>query len=506
MSAEPQEQIAGPMQVDSAPRARREAWIAAAAGALLALPSLLAYFVADDFVSLHSVTVTPPWRFLWSNWLGAVGEGGFYRPVFNWALGLCYLAGGLDPMPFRLLIIGVYAGNCALVVQLAARATGSSAGALAAGLFFAAHPAHHESIGWISSILEQLCAMFFLLSIAAFDRAARLDRGRRASRWLAVSVGMMALSLGSKEVGIMIPAVAALWDLCVLRASWGGPAWRRIWRRIRLWAPLAVLGLIYLGFRVLILGGLGGYGERHLRFGVIDNHLVHYLHFLLEPLPAPWLDRGAGGKALTVLAAGLLGLWALARTAGLPRWRGAALGLGWFFLSWLPASTLLRPQYLFQPSVGAAIVVGAVMGSLLDEARRRAQPGLAAALSFVSLLWLLHAGGALLSHLKLWEAGGQIAESVLRQSRELLREAPPRSVLLYEKLPVNIGVPVFQHGIAEALRLYLGREDIDALRLSAFGDLPRFVDPWRARFLSYDKGTLIDRTVEVRVGSGLAPQ
>jgi hypothetical protein len=72
--------------------------IPATVGLFLALPTLRSYFVADDFVSIYSVTVTPPWRYLYSNWLGAIGEGGFYRPVFNWVLGLCYLPMGLNPV------------------------------------------------------------------------------------------------------------------------------------------------------------------------------------------------------------------------------------------------------------------------------------------------------------------------------------------------------------------------------------------------------------------------
>jgi hypothetical protein len=481
-----------PRSEPETPRVRREALVAAAVGFLLGLPTLRDFFVADDFVSLYSVSVTPPWRYLWSNWLGVSGQGGFYRPVFNWALGLCYLVHRIDPVPYRLLLLGLFAANCALVVWLASRATLSAAGALAAGLFFAAHPVHHECIGWIGSILEQLCAFFFLLSIHWFDRAAR---GPARARSIGLSALMMALSLGSKEMGIVIPGVASLWDLFVLR---GRP-------RLRLWAPLWGLAAAYVALRFAVLGGLGGYGDKHLRFGAADNYLVHYLHFLLDPLPAPWLDRSAGGKALTVAAAGLVGLWALGRAAGLPRARGAWLGLGWFFAAWLPISTLLRPQYLFQPSVGVAIAVGAVFGALLDEARRRGQIGLAAALVLGGFLWMLTAGGALLGHLKLWESGGQTAESVLRQSQDLLRDAPQHTMVFYEKLPVNIGVPVFQHGIAEAVRLFLRRDDLDAERVGSFGELPALVDPWRARYFSYDEGTLRDRTAEIRARSGLAP-
>jgi hypothetical protein len=302
-------------------------------------------------------------------------------------------------------------------------------------------------------------------------------------------------------MGIAIPPVATLWDLCLHRGRWGGTLPRSALRRLRLWAPLWALGVAYVLFRLAILGGVGGYGDRHLRFGAMDNHLVHYIAFLLQPLPVPWLDLQGGGKALAVVAAALGGLWALWRVAGLPAWRAAPLALGWFAVTWLPVATLLRQQYMFLPSAGVAIGVAGVLGPLLDEARRRAQTGIALAVALGALLWLLHAGNALLGQLKRWEAGGQIAQGVLQQTGQLMGGGlPPQTQLVYEGLPVNIGVPVFQHGISEGLRLLYRRDDVEAFRLPSFKDLPAEVDPARARFLSYDKGVLRDRTVEVRSG------
>lgn len=452
-----------------------------AAGVLMAAPTLRSYFVADDLVSLHSVTVTAPWRYLYSNWLGFMGQGGFYRPVFNWLLGLCWLPFGLDPLPFRALQTLLFGANCALVAVLARRSSGSATGALLAGLFFAAHPVHAEAIGWISSILEQACALFFLLSILAFDR------GR-----IVASTLLMALSLGSKEMGIVVPPVALLWGLSLRRD-------RSVLRAV---LPLFILAGLYVAFRLAILGGMGGYGDRHLRFAAVDNNLVHYLGFMIEPLPALGLDRSAGGKSLAVVAAAFLGLAALWRVLELPRWKGVGLGIGWFFLAWLPVATLLRTQYLFLPSAGAAIALAGILGPLLEEARRKGQSAIRLAVALGAVLWLLAAGNALLGKLKVWEAGGQLVEAVLRQSRDLLGDGAPGAVVFYENLPVNIGVPVFQHGIGEGLRLYLGRQDVDARRLDRFEDLPSFVDPWRARFFRQDKGVLEDRTAAVRARLG----
>ncbi len=472
---------------------------------LLALPTLLSFFVADDFVSLYSVTTTPPWRYLYSNWLGAVGEGGFYRPVFNWVLGICYLPMGLNPVPFRLMLIALFSVNAALVAKVAWRATNSTVAALVAGLFFAAHPVHVEAIGWISALLEQLCALFFLLTVLSFDGAARRF-GRLPTRgWLALATGLMALSLGSKEMGITLPAVVIVWDLC-LYASWDANPWKAptvLWRAIRsrigLWLPMAALGIAYLAFRWAILGGIGGYGaEKHFRFGVMDNYLVHYIYFLLQPLPAAWLDRAAGGKALTVVLGALAGTAALWRASGLPRTKGIPLGIAWMAITWLPVSTLLRTQYMFLPSVGLAIIVGSLMGALLGRARKTGATALSSLLALAMLCWMLQAGNSLLGGLKKWEEGGQITHSVLTQTKEILGAAPAAKTLLFEGLPVNIGVPVFQHGIAESLRLYLGRDEISAARLPSFQQLPPSIDPMKSRFFRYRRGQLTEVTAEIR--------
>jgi hypothetical protein len=481
---------------DEAAWAARMAAAAFAVGVLLALPTLKSFFVADDFVSLHAATTLPPWRFLYSNWLGVIGEGGFYRPVFNWLMALCYLPLGLDPLPFRIVLIGLFGLNCALVVLLAHRATGSRAGTLLAGLFWAAHPVHAEAIGWIGSQLEQLCAFFFLLSVLAFDAATRRACGR--GRWLAASLGLMALSLGSKEMGIAIPPAVVLWDVLLRRQSWKEPGLRGAIGRLGLWAPYALVAAGYIGLRLAILGGVGGYGDRHTSFGVVDNHLVHYIYFLLQPLPSPWLDRGAGGKALVVVAAAMAALAALWRALELPRTQGVLLGLGWFAVTWMPVATLLRTQYMFLPSVGVALALGGLLGPLLDDARRRGQTALCLAAALAAALWVLYAGNALLAQLKLWEAGGQITRSVLEQSGPMLRRAPAGTVVYFEGLPVNIGVPVFQHGVGHALRLHLGREDLDAMRLPGFERLPAVLDLRIARFFSYKDGQLADRTAEVR--------
>ena len=482
------------------------AGVAFSVAVLLALPTLFSFFVADDFVSLYSVTTTQPWEYLYSNWLGRAGEGGFYRPVFNWGLGICYLPLGLNPLPFRLSVILLYGVNSALVVWIAHKATGSRAGAMVAGLVFAAHPAYGEAVGWISALLEQLCAVFFLSSVLFFDRAARKYPENNHRMALTLSVVCMALSLGSKEMGIVIPAIVVYWDWNLHRPRWGRRFIRGALSRIRLWLPFVVLALAYLAMRVTILGGIGGYGTaKHFNFGVADNHLVHYLYFLLDPLPTTWLDRSAGGKALTVALAAIVGAAGYWRFAGLPRCRGALLGGGWFLICWLPVSTLLRTQYLFLPSIGFAVAVGAVLGPLVDVGRHRESDAVRLLVGLGLLGWLLFAGNALLKQFKLWEAGGQITQSVLRQTPEVAGELESGAVIIYENLPVNIGVPVFQHGIQEGLRLYLNRADIEAMRVRSFRTLPSHVDPQRAYFLRYDKGLLRNKTGEVRGSLGEGP-
>jgi Flp pilus assembly protein TadD len=88
----------------------------------------------------------------------------------------------------------------AMAYLAARRLLRNDAGALLAALLFAVHPAHVESVAWISGAPDPLMAVFFFASYWGFLRW-REDKG---TGWLLLSLGCYALAALSKEPGIML--------------------------------------------------------------------------------------------------------------------------------------------------------------------------------------------------------------------------------------------------------------------------------------------------------------
>ena len=239
-----------------APRARHVA-IAALVLALAALvvyhPSLHGGFVFDDgrtilenesirdLGNLGAVLSPPP----------GAGVGG--RPVANLTFALNHAAGGLNPWSYRITNLGLHVLAALLLAGIAARTLLLPAlcrhfGRAAHGFAFAIaalwllHPLQTAVVSYVSQRTEALMALFHLLTLYAFIRAASGATARTG--WLVVSVVACALAMASKEVAVTAPVLVFLYDRTFISGTF-----REAWRRRRgyyvalasLWALLALL-------------------------------------------------------------------------------------------------------------------------------------------------------------------------------------------------------------------------------------------------------------------------
>jgi len=152
--------------------------------------------------------------------------GKSYRPVVETSKALNWALTGGAPVGLRAVNVALLAVAAALVYALAWRLSGSFSAALIAGLVFAGHPAHLETITIVKNRSEILAAVFGLLALLWFLRdatgvlpagvrsvsrtggqaASGTGRGRWWVWWLAC-IAAMALALGSKEVALALPLV-----------------------------------------------------------------------------------------------------------------------------------------------------------------------------------------------------------------------------------------------------------------------------------------------------------
>jgi tetratricopeptide (TPR) repeat protein len=322
---------------------------------------------------------------------------------------------GPDPRPFHLTNLALHAAAAWVLWRLLRRILAvllppppegetlpipaADAAAFLGAAWFGLHPAHAEVVNYVTARSESLAGLFFLLALWAHHAAHEAGRspGRRALL-VAASLGAALLSFGSKETGILLPAVAAALDL------WGRPEGGSAAERIRRAAvralPFAVAAGAWLLLRRHSLGmatvdlaaraameGAGvdplvG-GGRSLVAHLLTQARVVAASGLLLLLPtdlAP--DHGVRvGAALdlpTCLALAALGVAAALVVRAARRGdRLLPLMAAWTALAaapsvLVPLNVLMNEHRLYLPATGLALGAGVI---LLGVARAAARAG-----------------------------------------------------------------------------------------------------------------------------------
>jgi len=255
---------------------------------------------------------------LWRIWfsLGATQQ---YYPVTHSVFWLLNQIAGADTLGYHLLNITLHATSAFLVVLILRRL--AVPGAMLAGVIFALHPVHVESVAWITELKNTISGVCYLGAMLLY---LDFDKSRNRSRYFAALV-IFAIALLSKSVTATLPAV-------LLVIFW--------WRRGRLdWradiAPLAPWFAVGAGAGLLTAWvertQIGAQGAA-FNFTVIDRSLIagrviwFYVAKLIWPTnlifnyPRWRIDAGAGVQYLYPLGvlAVAAALWAIRRRTRAP--------------------------------------------------------------------------------------------------------------------------------------------------------------------------------------------
>ena len=402
------------------PEARRAALLVCLFALALYIGTLQHEFVWDDHHTIeHNQYITQarylPRFFtddvtrLTSGALHAV----YYRPLFWTSFLLDFSVWGLRPAGFYLTNLLLYGLTCLLVFRLTRSLLENAEAALLATLLFAAHPAHVETVAWVSGRVEPMAAIGVLLAICWYGQAC-LATGWRKYATLLASLAAFVLGLLSKETAASLPLILLWREVAIGPGSPGQPQGKIGAAVLRLVPFFAVLlGLLWFRSDALARWaaenmGTGTFWDRVpgslelvARYTLLAIFPVHLqpMYALARPVSlwAPW---PLAGFALLVLLAGLAVWW----------WRRlpvASFGLGWFLLALAPVLDLMpvspralnfAGRYLFIPTIGLALLAGAVLARLLpagekdnQEAHANANPHpvmrrVAAAVSILLLL------------------------------------------------------------------------------------------------------------------------
>lgn len=272
---------------------------------------LHAPFVYDDkkeVVGNLTIRVLSDWQ--------AIATYNYARPLLILSYALNWRLGGLDPLGYHLVSLGIHLVNTLLALALAKRILSPERALLATALW-ALHPLCTEAVTYTTGRSDAFVATWILLATAMWIDHVRGNR----TVWPAV--GAFALGLATKEIAAATPLVWLAAELWLVR---GGERRLVEWRR---YAPFAAV----LGAAVIARVGLYGWPQaevaRTLPVHVLGQAevWVYYLGLWIVPWGQSILhDYVVTARILGVVAVAVLtGLTGLAvRRRGIPAF-GAVL-------------------------------------------------------------------------------------------------------------------------------------------------------------------------------------
>ena len=209
------------------------------------------------------------------------------RPVVNLSIMLNYQLNGLNVVGWHIFNIGVHIANSCFVYLLILwtltlpsmqRAYDVKAKwmALFAALLFGVHPIQTESVTYIITRSELLATFFYLLAFLFFIKAAQT---KKLGFYIA-TVLSAALSMGSKEWAVTLPAVLMLYDYLFIAEK----KIRNVLERWPLYLCVVLPWWIVLrGLNLFVPGGAAGIG-----FNVASPTGLDAKSYLLTSLNVIW--------------------------------------------------------------------------------------------------------------------------------------------------------------------------------------------------------------------------
>jgi tetratricopeptide (TPR) repeat protein len=318
----------------------------------------------------------------------------YYRPLFTAYLTLNYQLFGLWEPGWHLMNLLVHSSATIAVYFLLRRLSGDRMIATLAALLFGLHPAHVESVSWISGIPDPLAALFYVPSLLWYVRYR--EEGKR--KWLAASLVAYGLSALCKETPLVLPLVLCVWELA--RAKNKQILALRFKEIVLQVIPYAVVAAAYLALRFSVLGRISWKHPFIARvpdsaiWMTIPYVLVNYLKHLIAPFylsliyGTSFVTNPADPRFLLPCCL-LLGLgyvlWIYREKLGEQVWVAIAL----IVAPLLPVLNLkvfhyeyiIQDRYLYLPSIGFCYLIAIL---ILRLANKRAP--LALAISAVVLL------------------------------------------------------------------------------------------------------------------------
>ncbi len=299
---------------------------------------------------------------------------------------------GLNPLGYHIANYVYHLLTVWLVFLVVFRLAASYRIAFLAAALFAFHPVHTDSVTYISGRRDIFVTLFFLAGFYYFLRYRQTGK----ITFIIAALLSYLLSLGSKEMGVTLPALFLCYDLVTqfpenVRRIDGAYfralalTLKKVLVQSRYLYSLIFLGALSFSYYKIFIASPSNratyYGDSMITtFLTVGKILVHYIQLLVYPirltadysfdafpLSTSFLEPATAG-AFVVL--GVIGYVVLRLVI---THRMAAFGVIWFFVTLLPVChifphhELLAEHYLYLPSFGFCLLAGYLVDRLLKE-------------------------------------------------------------------------------------------------------------------------------------------
>lgn len=318
--------------------------------------------VIKDIRNIPSFFTSDLWRLIDNPAIGSY----YYRPFFLLSLALDYRMWGLNPFGYHVTNLAFHSLNSLMVYLIGRRVLKKNTPSFMAGMLFAVHPVHAESVTWISGRVDPLAFLFSFLSFYFYA----IFTEKRKGLYLAVSLSTYFLSLLSKEMAITLPLLLLAYEIS-LRPS---VEFKRGNNLFWILFPYFLITAIYLYLRAIILKGVisdlpaAPFSKRlYTSFGII----LEYLRILILPVNLKILYDVPLAESVfqrqVIFSIALLITIIILIIFAYRRDKEIFFASVWFFITILPVTNIvpLRPtmmaeRYLYIPSVGICLLLGLV--------------------------------------------------------------------------------------------------------------------------------------------------
>lgn len=329
---------------------------------------------------------------------------------------------GLDPGPPHLLNVALHGINAVLVFLVMLRMTDALWPSAWVAAMFAFHPLRVESVVWISSRKDVLCALFALVSVASYVEWIR----QRRSVYYAATVLSFAAALLAKPMAVPLPFALLLFDVWPLRRfgrSEKDTVGRAIMEKVPLFALTAIVCAVTIWAQHS--GGAMRSLEQMPLAARLWNAIVStaaYLDAMVWPvdLAAVYPLPKSGVPASHVLVSGAV-LTVITLVALISARSQPAILWGWlWYLGWLvPVIGLVKigafaraDRYTYIPLIGLFVAVAWFVSAIPGTRLFRIARGVAAC--FVVVL----CGVLTARYAAFWRNSEALFEETLRVTKE----------------------------------------------------------------------------------------